>query len=138
MNSATIPPITRTQLRARRARRAALFGFFFGLGFSLLRGVASHTTLSPALKIAFALLFAATLALAIWQTDSALLVVYDELEKKIRSDAAALALPLSLGSILFLGALDFAGLPLLEPVFYWLPPLTIYGLALVWSKRRYS
>lgn len=138
MNSPTVAPPTRAQLRARRARRAALFGFFFGLSFSLLRGVASHTTLSPALKIAFALLFALTLALCVWQTDSALLSVYDELEKKIRSDASAIAFPLSLGAILFLGVLDLAGLPLLQPFFYWLPPVAIYGLALVWSKRRYS
>lgn len=138
MNSAPITHPTRAQLRLRRARRGALFGFLFGLGFSLLRSVATHAVLPPALKIGLVLLFAVTLALAIWQTDSALLVVYDELEKKIRSDAAALALPLSLGGILFLGALDFAGLPLLPPVFYWIPPLAIYALALFWSKRRYS
>lgn len=36
MNSPTDAPPTRAQLRARRARRAALFGFFFGLGFNLL------------------------------------------------------------------------------------------------------
>ena len=36
MNSATVHPPTHPQFRARRARRAALFGFFFGLSFSLL------------------------------------------------------------------------------------------------------
>lgn len=127
----------RRQLRQGRFSRGALVAAIAALVcYGLIRTITRYE-ITSGLKIALCILLALGFGVALWLGERDLMATEDELAQKIRLEAMAVAFPLSLAIVMFLGTLQHGGITLIAPWGYWIPCASIHGLALAWSKRRY-
>lgn len=140
MNPAPVPSAPDPMSARRRvvSKRGMFFGFIFGFFYPMARNVARSDSVPDAVKVALCFAFATAFACFFWRTERDLMASSDELQQRIRLEAMASALPITLAIVMLLGALDQMGIPLLPPMYYWLPAASVYLVTLIVAKRRYS
>ena len=107
------------------------------ISYGATRGLIRQEAVSDASKLALAAVTAILLGLAFWRTERELLASNDELEQRIRMEAAVLTLPISAALLLFIGTLEHGGITLIRPASYWIALFYTYLVVLAYTRRRY-
>lgn len=137
------PNPTELERERRRDQKLVLSAWSYAfvvagtLGYGAARAVVREETVSSALKIGLTATAALLLGLGFWRVERELLASDDELQQRMRLEAAVLTLPIACGILLFIGTLEHGGIRLLKPVHYWIPPFYTYLVTLFFVRRRY-
>lgn len=107
------------------------------VSYGVTRGLIRQETVPDAPKLALAALSAILLGFAFWRIERELLASNDELEQRMRMEAAVLTLPISAAVLLFVGTLEHGGITLIRPVSYWAALSYTYLITLAYVRRRY-